>query len=274
MGRELNILFWNIHRNDLTDVLVELTLENNVDILILSETQNQDLDNLIHDLNVLVPEYFISPSHIINKKIKFITKFDPQFLISLADYPRFGTRKVSLPNTKNIIITGVHLMDQRSTEKDDIGDYAITVKKTIDELEVDNDILDSIVIGDFNLNPFDRGIVKASGFHAVSDKIIAQNLRRTVQGNEYSFFYNPCWQLYGDNSGVPGTYFLWKSTGTCLFWNIFDQVLIRPSLIENFDQKELKIITSTSNHLLLKNDRPNKDQYSDHLPLFIKLKNL
>jgi len=53
---------------------------------------------------------------------------------------------------------------------------------------------------------------------------------------------------------------------------MFDQVLIRPSLIDIFDVKELKIITTTGTEMLLSDTGiPNKRVASDHLPLVFEL---
>lgn len=49
---------------------------------------------------------------------------------------------------------------------------------------------------------------------------------------------------------------------------MFDQVIIRPKLISAFEEDSLCIITETTNHNLLKKDKPNADNYSDHLPIF------
>ena len=55
-------------------------------------------------------------------------------------------------------------------------------------------------------------------------------------------------------------------------WNVFDQVLIRPSLVDNFDKESLKFVDFDGEKSLLKNNgTPNKDKYSDHLPLVFTL---
>lgn len=55
------------------------------------------------------------------------------------------------------------------------------------------------------------------------------------------------------------------------FWNIFDQVIVRPRLRSNFVDKELKIITKTQTvSLVTQNQHPNKE-ISDHLPIVFQL---
>ena len=76
---------------------------------------------------------------------------------------------------------------------------------------------------------------------------VARKQERTVQETSYPFFYNPMWNLFGDYSpGPPGTYYYSDSTHKVFFWNMFDQVLIRPDLLDRFDMNGLKIIEKTS----------------------------
>lgn len=109
----------------------------------------------------------------------------------------------------------------------------------------------------------------ANGLHAVMTKKIALSLSRKVQGKEYKFFYNPMWNLLGDHSpGVPGTYYLRQSVHKVYFWNILDQVLIRPELLDTFKVEDLKIVDYDDKVSLLNaKGHPNKNKYSDHLPI-------
>ncbi len=99
-------------------------------------------------------------------------------------------------------------------------------------------------MGDFNINPFENGVVSARGFHAVMDRNIASKGSREVQGKDCKYFYNPMWRLLGDDTnGSLGTYFYYKSGYISFFWNAFDQVLLRPSLLDYFKSEDVSIIT-------------------------------
>jgi len=55
------------------------------------------------------------------------------------------------------------------------------------------------------------------------------------------------------------------------FWHMFDQVLIRPALLNYFDNRNLQILrTAGEVSLVTKNGLPDKSK-SDHLPLLFKL---
>ena len=69
-----------------------------------------------------------------------------------------------------------------------------------------------------------------------------------------------------------GEYHYVKSVHKNFFWNMFDQVLIRPELLSSFSHDSLQILTAIGNtSLLSKNGRPNLKVASDHLPLLFTL---
>ena len=123
------------------------------------------------------------------------------------------------------------------------------------------------------MNPFEPGVVAAAGLHAVMSREVASRQSRTVQGRDYRFFYNPMWNHFGDaNSDTAGSYFYSASEQVSYFWNVFDQVLIRPDLAARFDPGSLKMLKSTGRQSLVRdNGRPNSTQYSDHLPIVFDL---
>ena len=113
----------------------------------------------------------------------------------------------------------------------------------------------------------------ANGFNGVMTRQIASEGSRVVQGKRYKFFYNPMWNLFGDGSACPpGTYYQRRSVHKVYFWNILDQVLIRPELLNLFDIEDLAILDHDgTSYLTHKSGHPNKNKYSDHLPLKFKI---
>jgi len=77
----------------------------------------------------------------------------------------------------------------------------------------------------------------------------------------------------GDLSpGKPGTFYLSESEHKTFFWNMLDQVLIRPDLINSFVAEELKILDSDGKiSFLTSKGFPDDRIASDHLPLLFKL---
>jgi hypothetical protein len=130
-----------------------------------------------------------------------------------------------------------------------------------------------VLVGDLNMNPFESGVVGANGLHAVMTQERAQRGVRKVGGKEYPFFYNPMWGFFGDlTKGPPGTYHYDSAEQVTYFWNIFDQVLIRPALLQHFDATSLKVISGDEKISLLNEQGiPDKANVSDHLPIVFRL---
>jgi hypothetical protein len=127
----------------------------------------------------------------------------------------------------------------------------------------------TVVVGDFNMNPFENGMVAAGALHAVSSRRVASRVTRTVQKREYQFFYNPMWGHFGDiASETAGSYYYSRAEHVNYFWNVFDQVLIRPSLAEAFNPSSLAIVRTAGARSLIGIDgKPDSVQFSDHLPI-------
>ena len=131
----------------------------------------------------------------------------------------------------------------------------------------------TVLVGDFNMNPFEPGLVAAGGRNAVMSRRIAARAVRTVQEREYRFFYNPMWAHFGDaRSDTAGSYFYDHAEHVNYFWNLFDQVLIRTELAESFDSSSLRILTAVGERSLVRRDgRPDDANSSDHLPIVFQM---
>jgi len=81
------------------------------------------------------------------------------------------------------------------------------------------------------------------------------------------------WGHFGDGSiGPPGTYYDDRSGHVAYFWNMFDQVLVRPDLLDYFATEDVQILTDDGlEALLTRNGRPDSTMASDHLPLLFRL---
>jgi hypothetical protein len=109
--------------------------------------------------------------------------------------------------------------------------------------------------------------------NAVMSRRVASRATRTVQGRDYRFFYNPMWNHFGDaGCETAGSYFYDASEHVNYYWNLFDQVLLRPELAERFDPNRLMVVKSTGSRSLVRPDgRPDQSAGSDHLPLVFEV---
>jgi hypothetical protein len=79
------------------------------------------------------------------------------------------------------------------------------------------------------------------------------------------------WGLLGDRAiGPPGSYYYSASSSIEYFWHLFDQVLLRPELMDTL--KVLEILhTDGESSLLNQLGRPDSRTASDHLPILFRL---
>jgi len=172
-----------------------------------------------------------------------------------------------------VLLAMAHLPSKRYFDETDQLAECQLLSETVKRAEMKAKHTRTILVGDFNVNPFEAAVVGALGLHAVMAKQVAMRNNRTVQNKEYQFFYNPMWRHFGERSdGPPGTYYYGPAGQVTYFWNIFDQVLVRPALIPHFPDHELRILTAIGDvNLLNTNGQPNRDVASDHLPMLFKL---
>ena len=82
-------------------------------------------------------------------------------------------------------------------------------------------------------------------------------------------FYNPMWRFFGEHTpgGPAGTCYYNRAEHVWTFWNTYDQVLIRPSLLERFPDDALDVVRRVGGNSLLREGVPHRKRFSDHLPL-------
>lgn len=132
----------------------------------------------------------------------------------------------------------------------------------------------TILMGDLNMNPFESGVVGSGGLNATMTRAEAAKEFRTVQGNRYPFFFNPMWKVFAGVDGKPqGTYYYSRNEHVTYFWNVFDQVLVRPSLMQHLPDESVEVVDRVGDQsLLTPNGLPNRASASDHLPVVVVMR--
>ena len=267
----MNIGFWNINDKKLDTLIKDFVSLNSIDILILGESPYTP-DELLIILNENQSDFYYAPG-IICEKIQFYTKFDPKLFPLVEESKRISARTIFSPKFGNVILISTHYNSKVNWSNEDQSAHSPTFKFLIDSVENRLGHKRTIVCGDFNMNPFDCGMVQSTGLHAVMEKRIAEKRSRTIDGLEYDFFYNPMWAFLGDGGkgNVSGTIYYSPSKPISYHWNLFDQVIIRPDLISAFADDELDIVTQIGTTSLLSKNHIIDTKYSDHLPLKFKI---
>jgi len=130
-----------------------------------------------------------------------------------------------------------------------------------------------LLVGDFNMNPFDKGMMYAGYFHAVMDKRVASRGSRKIQSEEYPMMYSPMWSFLGDYpSGPSGTFYHSPAEHETAHWHVIDQFLMSPALLKLAEITELEIVSNDGvESFLRKSGLIRGDEFSDHLPIRVKL---
>jgi hypothetical protein len=269
----MKIVFWNINKENLASHLELLAQEVNPDILFLAESQ-MSIAQILTALNEQKANYFYNSDPICTKILMF-SKFHDKYVQPTTSNLRYTVRVIDVPTYPKFNLMSLHFQSKVHWDVHDQAAHSMELNSTINGFETKTGSKMTLVIGDFNMNPFDYGMVQTTGLHSVMSKDVALKKSRIVDGKEYPFFYNPMWSFFGDHGkgNVNGTIYNTLSKPINYFWNIFDQVLIRPDLIPHINEDELEIISQLNKNVsLLKKSNIIDDSISDHLPISITIK--
>lgn len=264
-------LFWNLNRKSLCNVVANLAWRHDIDVLMLAESATSAA-TMLKALNPPGRSAYQFARGLCHR-IQLFVRFSEWLIRPVHEADRLTIRHLSLPGLRDILLAVVHLPSKLHWGADSQAFECVALADSIRTAERLVGHSRTVLVGDFNMNPFEAGVVAANGLHGVMARSVAAKAGRTVQGKEYPFFYNPMWGLFGDGSpGPAGTYYRGGSEHVVYFWNMFDQVLVRPDLLDRFHNRELVILHSDGDTSLLSRDgTPNLRTASDHLPVLFRL---
>ena len=276
----LSFLFWNLNGNGPTDRseamrtrIRRLAKHFDVDLFVFVESAfaPTEVAALLNTANAGTYWHSISES----QHVQCFHRLPRTDVVDQYTSPdgRLSIRRLFV-QPREILLVALHAPSQRDLKRNEIKDAIHDYRSYITQMEDSLRIRRTIVAGDMNLNPFDDGMVSSHAFHAVMSKDRARRGERTVFGVKRRFFYNPMWSFFGDRNripGPPGTYHYAKSGPIVYYWNMFDQVLLRPDLMD--DLHDLRILANDGEEsLLTPTGLPNRRTASDHLPVFFQLR--
>ena len=270
-------LFWNMGKKALQEPLFRLVKRHQVDVLMLAECALSP-GAVLEVLNRERVEYHFPQTAAPSRgKIRVFTRFDGEFLEHVENHSgsRWTIRQLFLPGAESVLVVAVHLTDKRSNSNNasqtsecrDLGEHIRRVEERVGHQR-------TLVIGDFNVNPFEDGMLEIKGLNCEPTRQKVRVGGRGVAGNNFPFFYNPMWNFFGDATrGPAGTYHYSNSQRVRMAWNMFDQVLLRPELLPFFRTEELEILTGDGQDSFLTTQTgvPGAKGGSDHLPIVFKL---
>lgn len=275
----MNILFWNAsigekckhtkqHKGRIEALLVELIIENKADIVVLAE---YELDLLKMCDLLAIYGYSYKEGRPINSKcrVKLLLKEELRYEY-YKDPKYYFIVKITNVAGYEFLLGGVHFPSKlSSTAPEGCKRNADNMMRELQNLEEK-----VIILGDFNSNPYEEIMLGFDYFHALPySEIVLQKNSRVSYGIERRLFYNPMWNYMNDFSNPHGTYYLDSNTSIYTGYNIFDQVLLSANMINDVENTSIKIITEVNDKMLVNAlNRPDKNTYSDHLPIVFTIK--
>lgn len=262
----MKILFWNTNRNsNINQYIIYLVEEYSIDMLITAEYRANK-----NELCKLFDEHH-----------QYLTECNTCGCSRIDSWSSYADIKVGRQNDyysiqiiKNkFILCSVHLpTDLHGDYSDERLAKIQEIMHDIKETECEIKSQKIVIIGDFNEMPYSRGCLNANGFHGLPVLNDKDRPTRIVNNIEYRKFYNPMWNLMGDFSYPPGTYYLNQSKLHSPMWYILDQVIMSKDVLPLFIKESLKIITSCSyTDFMDDKGHPNK-KISDHFPIMCEIR--
>lgn len=263
----MNLLFWNTGRKAVDEAVVALVAETGADLVGLAEYSG-DVLGLLRAMRMKGLPHLLVPS-IACKRLTLFTSLPLKAMHPRRDGDRYTIQEIRQPGFAPILFAFVHLPSKLHLSDDDQHLRAELVRQDVEETEAQCGHRNTVIIGDFNMNPFDKGMVSVSAFNSIPCARTALRGHRTVDGRQFSFFYNPSWNLLGDLDQTPGTYFHSSPSTLSFYWNALDQVIVRPAIASAVDKRALRALsTAGTKSLVSKDGLPN---LSDHLPITLTL---
>lgn len=257
-----NILFWNLKKNSIEEYIVSCIIENDIDVAIFTEYDGIDFNALEKKLRT----QYKTAAYVQNDiKVKIIARCSIEVKV-LQEQHRYCIYQIK-SEMNTYLVCGTHLEDRRNYKS---ADRIQTISNIVSDVEENEDIFqcdNTIVIGDFNANPYDDELLSVYAFNSVLFKsVIQQNEMKEWNGTKKKRFFNPILHYISEETGMYGSFYYSGSHETS-YWHCLDQAIVRKGLVNKISS--VKYLKKIDGYELIKDIRPNKE-ISDHLPLVIQ----
>lgn len=261
----MKILFWNTNRNNhINNYIISLVKDYDVDILIAAEYDSDEQELILGFEQSGLP---LEPCNTLGcERLKIWSSY-----VKIDAGVQHKYYSIQIIND-NCILCCPHLpSDLHGDSSEERFAIIQRIMMDINQLKEKIGTQEVVIVGDMNEMPYDKGCLNANGFHGLPAVKLTERASRTVNGTEYAKYYNPMWNLMGDYSYPPGTYYWNASRIKNPMWYMLDQVIISKELIPKFKKEKLKILTTcTYADLMNHNNIPDK-HISDHFPIICEI---
>lgn len=261
-----NVLFWNLNKRVDEATIVAIVDSTRADVIGLAEANHVDDAELEFQLFLKTRREYTRVKLAFRIKIfvalpcKMNVRKEMGYMIVVEMQQALGP---------DLLVGFVHLPSKLNGAPEMV---ARKIPAEIEDFERQANHKRTILIGDFNMDPYELGMCAPDSLNAVTCQQIANRNNRTVYEKQYAFFYNPMWNLLGDKTPGPPGSFYFRTPKDSIYWRMLDQILLRPEAIKYVDLQSIEILRELPNLKLAdSNGRPNQ---SDHFPIFFATRNI
>ena len=260
----MNLIYWNTNKINNLEPILDICTTEKPDIFFLSEIDEKIIDKSLADLAKINYHQIKNPGC---ERVKIISKKGTNLSLSIQN--KYYTSLFDSDLNLNII--SVHLPSQMFQHLKALKEFIRNFRQEIDENIGTSQDEKIVIIGDFNVHPFDEAMIDFDGFSATNSVLARKkvtNLKKTKE-----LYYNPTWSLYSNND-FPGTKYFRRPSGSSydvLEHHFLDQVVISRKLLDKIESQSMKTLNK-SNKYVFREDGKNKIEESDHLPLSYRIK--
>ena len=257
----ITIITWNTGKKKTTflqNSLAEIVTEHQPDILVFQECLGQYVNTILNPTHDEIPY----PGKGLDRRVRIFLRKNT--FHRYATNTAFNNKLVfvhlkKIGGIEDFNIAGCHLYSKLNTEMQQMwknkpfSDTLIALEKTQSNNE------NTILIGDFNYNPYDRAMLDPNVFNAIDNKFLISNFGLNPVGKRnHNYWYNPMWNLLGDydlrtntNKQATGTYFFYNEA-EIPYWSLLDGTLLRPTIMDRIDYDSSEILVKTNNRNFIK----------------------
>ncbi len=258
-----------MNNKELTNLVCSLAHSTMADVVVLNENQVTS-DETLCALQQGVSADFYVPHSFSKKRFHCFCRNPALDMSQVHDGSRTNVRKFRIGSHRALLAL-VHGVDIRNHDTETRQEFAQELAGEMRFVKEEQGTDKLIMLGDFNMNPYERGMNLAAGLNAMMTRsCVTRGTRRHI-GKTYDFYYNPMWSLFGDNTDGPaGTVYDTSNQGP-YGWSMLDQVVINHSIVGMFH--DVQIITHAGAISLMDdNGRPDSKNASDHFPILVTLR--
>lgn len=260
----MKTIYWNTKNIKDLNPLIDIISDQNPDLFFLSEIDSELLEGSTKLLGNYDFHYVENPGC---ERVSILKK--STFKAKLHLQNKYYT-SLEIEDLKTFVVS-IHLPSQMFQHMDSLKGFIRDFRADIDSEIGQSQDTRIMVIGDFNVNPYEKPLIDFDGFGATNSTMARTKINHLTK--EITTYYNPTWQLY-NRVKFPGTKHFRRPSGSSydiIEFHYLDQVVISQMLNSDLDSYKIDVIEKTGATIFY-NETKNKTEISDHLPLLYEFK--